>query len=468
MKQIGIGCSLLAILGLVLPLAAWPADTVSTLQECIRIALEKNRQQQISQLAVETAEAQLKQAFSSYWPQVSFESGYNHFDENINFIFPQETSQYVISGLAPVPLSTTVTVPAKDVTVMERDNLFSRLQVMMPLFTGGTRKATVRQARAGVSAAQQARRRTQLQLIHDVRCMYHAAILARRVAAIGSDALKRLEATVELSEALYQGGSQSVTRRDYLRSKMVLESARSIVTALQTNIALTESALGNTMGMAWNEAVRPADSRIPFVTVDTDLGQMVASAYRFNPDWQQLASAIEAYDAKVDEQKAKRWPMVGLSGTLWRWDHNMNDSGLGTADNEKGWTVGVGLEVPLFSGFLTTNKIKAARLEFEAMQARQMLFKEGLALQLKHAFLQMDQAGHVQGSAKAAAQYATEHRDLTERAYRQDMVKTDDLLEAQIIEALTLANAQKALYSHAASRFLVDFLVGREISRLFE
>ena len=97
-----------------------------------------------------------------------------------------------------------------------------------------------------------------------------------------------------------------------------------------------------------------------------------------------------------------------------------------------------------------------------------MLFKEGLALQLKHAFLQMDQAGHVQGSAKAAAQYATEHRDLTERAYRQDMVKTDDLLEAQIIEALTLANAQKALYSHAASRFLVDFLVGREISRLFE
>ncbi len=154
--------------------------------------------------------------------------------------------------------------------------------------------------------------------------------------------------------------------------------------------------------------------------------------------------------------------MVGLSGTLWRWDHNMDNRGIGSDDNKKGWTVGVGLEVPLFSGFLTTNKIKAARLEFEAMQTRLMLFKEGLALQLKHAFLQMNQAGHVQGSSQAAAQYATEHRDLTERAYRQDMVQTDDLLEAQIFEALTLANAQKALYSHAASRFQVDFLVGRE------
>jgi outer membrane protein TolC len=122
----------------------------------------------------------------------------------------------------------------------------------------------------------------------------------------------------------------------------------------------------------------------------------------------------------------------------------------------------------LFTGFLTTNKIKAARLEFEAMQARRMLFKEGLGLQLKHAFLQMGQARRVIAAAEAAARNATENRDLTERAYRHDMVAADDLLEAQIVEALTLANAQKARYNHATSRFQVDFLVGREVSRLFE
>lgn len=85
---------------------------------------------------METAEAQLKQAFSSYWPQISFQSGYNHLNEDINFIFPVETSQYTISGIAPVPVSAIVIVPAKEITVMERDNLFSRLNLVLPLFTG--------------------------------------------------------------------------------------------------------------------------------------------------------------------------------------------------------------------------------------------------------------------------------------------------------------------------------------------
>ena len=80
----------------------------------------------------------------------------------------------------------------------------------------------------------------------------------------------------------------------------------------------------------------------------------------------------------------------------------------------------------------------------------------------------MDQSRRVHESTQAAARSATEHRDLTERAYRQDMVQTDDLIEAQLLEALILANAQKARYSHAASRSLVDFLVGHEVSRLFE
>ena len=129
----------------------------------------------------------------------------------------------------------------------------------------------------------------------------------------------------------------------------MLESARSIVTALQTNVELTESALGNTMGMSWNEPVRPEDMEIQFVPVDADLDQMVAGAYRFNPDWQQLESAVEAYEAKVDEEKAQRWPMIGVSGTLWRWDNNMENSGLGTDQNKDGWTVGIGLKVAAVS-----------------------------------------------------------------------------------------------------------------------
>jgi outer membrane protein len=443
-------------------------DGPLTVDQCIAIALERNQHRRISQLGVETAEAQLQQALSAYWPQVSFETAYTQLDEDINFIFPRETSQYTISGIAPVPLTTTVTVPEKNVKVMERDNIVSRLQLMYPLCTGGLRGAVVRQARAGVAAARQASRRSDLQLVYDVQRMYYGAVLAQRLSAIGEQALLRLQATVDLTETLYKGGSQSVTKRDYLRSKVVLESARSIVALMQSNVELAKAALANTMGLEWDSPIELAEKEIPYSPVQVELGRMVAGAYRFNPDWKQLEAAIDASDAKVSEEKSRRWPKIGLTGTLWRWDNDMNNSGLATDDNEQGWSVGVGLKLPLFTGFLTTGKIKAARTRLEAMKARQLLFKGGLALQIKHAFLQMDHARRVRESTRAAAETATQNRDLTERAYRMDLVGADDVIESQVMESLTQARAEESLYGYAAAQYLLSYLVGTQVERLVQ
>jgi outer membrane protein TolC len=448
--------------------AALQEDELLTLDRCIAIALERNQQRRISQLGVETAEAQLQQALSAYWPRISFEAAYTQLDEDVNFIFPRETSQYTISGIAPVPLTTTVTVPEKNVKVMERDNIVSRLQLMYPLCTGGLRGAVVRQARAGVTAARQASRRSDLQLVYDVQRMYYGAVLAQRLSAIGEQALLRLQATVDLTETLYKGGSQTVTKRDYLRSKVVLESARSIVALMQSNVELAKAALANTMGLEWDNPIELAEKEIPYTPIKAELDRMVAGAYRFNPDWKQLEAAIDASDARVSEEKSRRWPKIGLTGTLWRWDNDMDNSGLATDDNEQGWAVGVGLKVPLFTGFLTTGKIKAARARLEAMKARQLLFKGGLALQIKHAFLQMDQARRVRESTRAAAETATENRDLTERAYRMDLVGADDMIESQVMESLTQARAEESLYSYAAAQYLLSYLVGTQVERMVQ
>lgn len=462
-------CVVLAMmLNASLALAAPQEDSRLSLDQCIAIALERNQQRRISQLGVETAEAQLQQALSAYWPQVSFETAYAQLDEDINFIFPSETSQYTISGIAPVPVTTTVTVPEKDVKVMERNNIISRLQLVYPLCTGGLRGAVVRQARAGVAAARQVDRRSELQLIYDVQRMYYGAVLAQRLSDIGEEALMRLQATVELTETLYKGGSKSVTKRDYLRSKVVLESARSIVMLMQSNVDLARAALANTMGLAWDSTIELAEKQIPYTPIQVELDRMVAGAYRFNPDWKQLEAAIEASDAKLSEEKSRRWPKVGLTGTLWRWDNDLNNSGLATDENEKGWAVGVGLKLPLFSGFLTTGKIKAARSRFESMKARQLLFKGGLALQIKHAFLQMDHARRVRESTRVAAETATQNRDLTERAYRMDLVGADDMIESQVMESLTQARAEESLYSYAAAKYLLNYLVGTQVERMLQ
>jgi outer membrane protein len=65
-----------------LALSAAPAglDHPLTLEECIEIALKNNRRRPASRYAVELAEAQHKQALSTYWPQLNARVAYTLLD----------------------------------------------------------------------------------------------------------------------------------------------------------------------------------------------------------------------------------------------------------------------------------------------------------------------------------------------------------------------------------------------------
>lgn len=287
-----------------------------TVARCIEIALEKNRKRRISKLAVDTAEYQHKQALSSFWPQMSIEAGYNRQDEDVNFIFPENTYAYHITLPSMGTIAGQTIVPEQDVTVMDKESILSSLNVTYPLFTGGLRSSTVKAAESNIQAAKHAMRRTDLELVRDVQRMYYGAVLAQRLSDIGGETLVRLSTTTELTERLYKAGSGSVTKLDYLRSKMVLESARSIVERLTSNVPLAKAALSNTMGLGWETPFTLSETTIPFIEVDTDLNKLVAGAYQFNPDWKRLAAGLDAAQALVKKERSGYLPKVALNGTL--------------------------------------------------------------------------------------------------------------------------------------------------------
>lgn len=439
-----------------------------TLSQCIEIALEQNHKHRISKLAVDTAEYQHKQALSSFWPQVTFDAAYTRQDEDINFIFPSNTYSYSISLPGPMTVTGQTTVPEQDITVMDRESVLSSLNVTYPLFTGGLRSNAVKAAESNVKAAVHALRRTELELVRDVQRMYYGAMLARRLADIGEKTLIRLETTTELTERLYKEGSGSVTKLDYLRSRVVLESARSIIEGLKSNVALSKAALGNTMGLQWNTPLTLAETSIPFASINADIDKLVADTYRFNPDWKRLAAGLDAAQALVNKERSARWPKVALSGTLWRWDNDLDGEGLASDENVEGWSVGVGFQMPLFTGFMTTNKILESKARLKKMESRRILLKEGLALQVKHGVIRMGRSQKTREAALKAAGYAKEHRELAVRAYMKELIPTEEVIESQIVEALARARSEMAQYENAVARFDIDFIVGQEVQKLLE
>src|ERR1035438_5709460 len=89
------------------------APQVLSLEDCLRLAMEKNRSRPASRFAVAMAEAQHRQALAGYWPQVTAKAGYFRLDESPNFVFPA-SMMYVPAQTVTVPAGTAiVTIPAE-------------------------------------------------------------------------------------------------------------------------------------------------------------------------------------------------------------------------------------------------------------------------------------------------------------------------------------------------------------------
>ena len=434
-----------------------------TLAQCIETALKNHRSRPASQLALEVAEAQHQQALSGYWPQLSLRAGYAQQDQDPVFTFPSQSLSLTLPGMGTLP----TTIPTQRVTVASRISAAGQVELRYPLFTGGLRGAVARQAQSAVAAAREEMRRTDLQVVYDVRRMYYAALLGREVRRATEDVHAQLQVTLDLTESLYRNGSGRVKKTDYLRCKAMKEAVRSALASVEGGEGMALAGLANVMGIAWNTPVAVADEEPATLPDPGDAGRWVNAAYRFSPDWAKVRAGLDAAEAKVREARSGYFPKVALFGTL---DALVNDAESGLADpqNKRSWTVGAGMELPIFDGLLTPGRVREARARLAKLRQEQVLLEQGIAAQVQTAFVQMSAGRRQAEAARAAMQAATENRALHVRAYRDELVETRDVIEAELAEAFLSAQYHKAVYDCSQAQAQLEFVVGSELRRVLE
>ncbi|BBO83263.1 hypothetical protein DSCO28_38290 [Desulfosarcina ovata subsp. sediminis] len=444
------------------------------LEECLQTALENNHRRPASRYAVKMAEAQHRQALAAYWPQVTLQGGYQRMDESQNFLFPSSEMAMPMGGSIPVTIPGVGTVPAssfsvpeQDVKLMDEDSYRASLEVTWLLYDGGMRKGYREQTGGLMEAMKQESRRTDLEIVDSVKRFYYGAVLAARLHQLGKDTLARMAATLNLTEAMYKEGSGRVKKTDYLDNKVMVESIRAMVALLEKNERMARAALANTMGMAWNESVIPVDTELPYRPISTHLDSLVSTAYRFNPDWAKVDAGLLAAKGAARTAKSGYFPKLALTGDVFKW-WNDYDAGMATDRNKEGWNIGVGVEIPLFNGFLTRGKVEEARARIAKIKAEQILLKEGIGLQIKDTFLALNAAQKAYQATLDAMTAALESRDLNTRAYRNELVDTEDVITAQLMEALMSAQHYKTCYEHVALLSQLDLVVGTEVLKAIE
>jgi len=473
------------------------AGPALSLEQCLETAFRKNHRRPVSKFAIALAEAQHRQALSGYWPQVSAKGGYERLSDPLNFIFPAEIMQVPAQSVNVPGGTMVVTIPAnafapgfpassiqmpvnfpgqtfktaaqsfpvpeQNVKVLDQNLVSGSLNMEWLLWDGGMRKGLREQSAANVAIMREEARRTDLEIADSVTRMYWGAVLARPLSQLGQDTLARMESTLRLTETMYKEGAGKVSRSDYLDNAVMVETVRSLVAQLQKNGAMSQAALANTMGLEWNVSVAPSAQEIPFAPAAPSLDELVAISYQFNPDWEKLGQAIRATQGAVTTAKSGHYPKLALTGELHRLWNGGYHAGVATEQNMQGGSVGVGLEIPVFDGFLVRNQVSEALARLNRLKETEFLLRDGIALQIKDLVLGLDAAAKSGQASLAAMRSAQENRDLTGRAYQEELVETEKVIRAQLMEALMSAQHLKARYDYAALLSQLSLTVGKEI-----
>jgi outer membrane protein TolC len=465
------------------------AGTVLTLPAAIELARTNNSRKQASGSAVEAADARQQQARSALWPQVNASLAYTHYDQAPNFVFP--ASSFAIPAMTmqvpPLPVtipanafgpgfppvnvplavpggaiqipSAAVDVPEQNVRLLDPDILLTTLEAIYPIYTGGLARGQIARARAGAEAARQEHRATDAEVVYDTTRAYYGVVLARQMLATASDTLARMAATLDLTESLYKNGSGRVKKTDWLRNKAMVETIRTLVLDLQGRERNARAALAALVERGDGAAIDVADRELPFDALPCDMPSSLSRAASENPLVEQASAGLRAAEAGLDVARAGHLPKVGLFASA-SFLANAYDWGLATPDNRVRLGIGIGVDIPLFQGFRVVGEQAEARAAAKQMRQQLQLAKTGIAFETSRACTDMTQTGQAVTSTREALSAASENRELNVRAYQEDLVDTQDVIEAQLLEALLAGQHHKMLYDRLEAKARLERLFG--------
>ena len=330
------------------------------------------------------------------------------------------------------------------------------------LFDFGGRSATLENAKQLLVAANATRDATlQSNFLTAVQSYY--ALLSARASV---EALKIAEASSKESlaaaDARYMAGVATPT--DKLQAQTALSQARLNLITAQGNERSSQGTLANIMGFDASQpfSLQPLPESTPDPVVEQDIGKLIADARQKRPDLQAAEAQIKAAEAQLTATRATGLPTLSLGATTG------NQNITGSPDTHSS-SIGVTLNVPLFTGTRNTYQNRAAELQVESKVAARDLLANQIALDVWKAYQTLLTNSQSLLAASDLVASAEQSERMTLGRYKAGVANMSilDVLNAQSTLASARQQRVAALYNFQASRLALVQAIGQlDLTRL--
>jgi outer membrane protein TolC len=400
-----LGIMILA--SLALPAGAQPASRRVSFADVTTAVVDNNLQLRAAAFDVAVARAELAQAEGARAPQTALSGSYTRTQQQPN--------------------------PAID------PNIYTAgLNVTYPLSTGGRLEAQVALAQANLQGAQATYDRTRQQLVFGARQLYLQGLLAAENVAAAQRAMNAANESLRVARARLGAGAAS--QFDVLQAEVAVANAEQSMVQAQAGVASAQASLNATLNLPQDTSLELTDTLSPR-PVTTTLDAAVEQALRDRPDLIALRSRIIAAQAGIDLASSGGQPSIGLGAGY----------GVTNASGQSpyvygSWSVTLSATMAVFDGGITEAKVREARDQVNQLKTREAQTKQQVELDVRLAWLGLDQAAGRLAAATKAVEQGRESSRLAAARYSAGVGTQLELLSAQS----ALAQSELSL---AAARF---------------
>jgi len=335
------------------------------------------------------------------------------------------------------------------------DTWITRIELMQPVYTGGQLSTRNQQAELMYQAAVSDWRHSIEQVTYEVAQAYANAVKARQYADVIRTARDTTARHVELARQYAAEGM--IVRAEVLKAEVYLARMEEELAQAESNAELARAALNFTMGIDQN--LRFELGRLPPAPeVSGPAAAWIESAPDLRRDIKARRSELEA--GKLEEKAAVSGlkPEVGIVG-----HYDLYDDMIFGSNGHSGSVMAVA-RMNIFHG--GTDRAAAAEARYRAEAGAQQIdqFAEGIRLQARKAWLDVETARKRHATAERSLEAAKEALKVREERFRQGLDKMIDLLDAETALQGTRVRELVARFDTILSTYRLYLNSGRSLS----
>ena len=420
------------LLAFVVTVSCMHAQRMLTLEECRNLAIQNNKELQISGEKIKMADNEKKAAFTKYFPQLSANGAYMWNQKDINLLDMGALSSSLSSslgGLAQLPMIQHLMSGVNDMQHLDVQNIWvGNVSLVQPVFMGG-KIVNYNQITKFAKQLAQSMNNLQLQdLIYKTDETYWQVISLvnkKKLADAYVDLLRKMDSDV--TAMIYEGVA---TEADGLSVKVKLNEAEMAQTKVENGLALTRMLLAQICGLSLEEDLSLADEKLDNFPVETTQASAdLNEAFMNRNELRSLDLATKIYKRKERIALAEMLPNVALAANYFVTNPNVFN---GFKNDFAGmFNVGVMVKVPLSGWWEGTYRRNSAKAETRIKTLEWQDAREKIELQVNQSVYKVNEAGKKLIASSRNMENAEENLRRANFGFEEGVIPALNLMEAQ-------------------------------------